>query len=285
MGAVAIVGAGQIGTLIGLTLVEGAPPGLTGVGLLDDREGRALAAVRRGAGNEVIADSRQVLEADTVVLAIPVGEIVGWLHIWGPLLRPQSFLMDTGSSKSVVASAIRESVPTAVHAIGGHPICGNQRSGPEAAEAGSLSGSSFAITPVRADPTAELWGVELVEALRAVPIVVDPATHDRVLARTSHLLHLVSSALVELVLDQGIAPDLCRQLVGPAFRGMTRLAASDSEMVSSFLASNSAQTIAAANELNIHLHHLAALTSEPEQLVPLLSDLAKRRAELVGQPQ
>lgn len=285
LGEVAIVGAGQIGTLIGMTLRERSSQGLAGIGLLDQREGRSQAAVNRGAGDTVLDHPLRVLEADTIILAIPIRGILSWLRAWGPQLRPGSLLIDTGSSKGLVADTMSQCVPPMVHAIGGHPICGNQGSGPDAAEPGSLSGSSFALTPVRSDPTAQLWATELVEALDARPIVVDPQLHDRILARSSHLLHLLSAALVELANDQQITSELWRQLVGPAFRGMTRLAASDPEMVSGFLESNSAETLAAVGELIEQLESLAAMTPRPDQLRPVLGEIAIRRAELLGAGQ
>ena len=81
-----------------------------------------------------VADMDDVLSADTIILAIPVGEIVEWLHTFGPSVGPGTLVMDTGSAKHGVVEAMRRTIPDHAHALGGHPIAGTELPGPVAAD-------------------------------------------------------------------------------------------------------------------------------------------------------
>ncbi|MGH7608379.1 MAG: prephenate dehydrogenase [Candidatus Dormibacteria bacterium] len=257
LGRVSIVGAGQIGTTIGRALGRAEPRwGVETVELYDRDPDVVRRALRQGGADRAGPGLAPALDADVVVLAIPVDEILAWLEDNAQGLRPGTLLVDTGSAKREVVRAMARWVAPEVLAIGGHPVAGNESSGPEAADPELLQGAVFALTPVRRDPLAELRARELVEALGARPLVVDASRHDRVMARTSHLPHLLAAALVgvasRLLEEQGPA----RELVGPGFRGATRLAASDPGLVASFLCANIAELSQALRELGQELDRL-----------------------------
>lgn len=283
LGRVAIVGAGQIGTMIGQGLRAAEPGwGVLEVGLLDREPATAVQAVALGGGDRVLVGMDQVLAADIIILAIPVTAIVAWIETWGGRVAPGKLLLDTGSSKSAVVAAMARTVPARVAAVGGHPICGSEAPGPSAATREALLGASFVLTPVRGDLAALDPAARLVRSLGALPLTLDAAVHDRVVARSSHLPHLVAGALAQICLSEVSTHPSTRALLGPGFRGATRLAGSDPEMVASFLMANRAEVSAALRELGAELLGLgAAMTADHESLVTRLGAGARARQQLL----
>ncbi|MGA8207232.1 MAG: prephenate dehydrogenase/arogenate dehydrogenase family protein, partial [Candidatus Dormiibacterota bacterium] len=100
LGKVAIAGTGQVGTMIGSALMAaGTKAGISSVGLFDVKPEVAEVALGLGAGDMVLTDPESVLSGDVVILAMPVGEIIAWLARFGPGLRRDQLLLDTGSAK------------------------------------------------------------------------------------------------------------------------------------------------------------------------------------------
>jgi prephenate dehydrogenase len=236
---------------------------------MDRTPSAAEESLVRGAGDRALASLDEALEADTVVMAVPVPEIVRMLEEVGPRLRPGSFVIDTGSAKAGVAAAMRR-LSREVRAIGGHPIAGTERRGPEGADPDRLRGAPFALTPVREDDEALALGRALVAAVGARPVILDPERHDRIVARSSHLPHVVAFAL-----KAAAAPALGGgELAGSGFRGATRLAESDPVMVAGFLSANAREVRAALAELRAVLDRMeAGLEAGPEALTEVLADV------------
>lgn len=262
---VAIVGAGQIGTVIGLGL-RAADVGEVAV---VDRDGAVAGrCVELGGADVALERTEQVLDRDVVILATPVPAIVAFLDEHGRRLRSGSLLIDTGSTKTMVVEAMRRSVRADVHAIGGHPIAGTERPGPDGADPSTLRGAIFALCPVRDDARAIALGSAIAEALHARPLVLDAALHDRIVARTSALPHLLSFALAHATRTLGADAST---LAGSGYQGAVRLARSDPEMVAGLIATNAAQSRAALDELRDALDELAAHLDDPAALATALA--------------
>lgn len=214
---VGVVGLGLVGGSLALDLLDRGRP-VVGTDL--DAEHRRLAAA---AGIEVLDDLDAVaLRADLVVVAVPPGAV-------GPVLAavaavaPEVVVTDVASVKSPATLGL--TAPPA-RWVGGHPMAGTERSGFAAARPGMLAGATWLLTPPDSIDRQALEAVlELVLAVQAVPVVLDPDEHDRMVAAVSHVTHLLSYAL------HGVAGRLGRDLVdlvaGPSFRDATRVAASD----------------------------------------------------------
>jgi prephenate dehydrogenase len=246
LGRVAIVGAGQVGTMLGLALRRAGA--CAEVGLLDRSPVVAEASLARGAGDRLLQTAHEALAFDVLVVALPVPEIVRFVEAWGPQIREGTLLLDTGSAKCVVVEAMRRVVPLSVHAVGGHPIAGTERRGPDGADPSLLRGAPFVLTPVREDAEGLRRSRALAAAVGAVPFEMDAGTHDRVVARTSHLPHLAAFALARVA--EGVAsPEVVRTLGSSGLAGATRLAASDPVLVGGFLSANAEEVRAAAREL------------------------------------
>ena len=173
-------------------------------------------------------DASQVLEADIVVLALPVrslAEVVPFLNI------ARGVITDVASVKQYVLdmfSSMLGSVPR--NFVPGHPIAGSEQHGVAAANPDLFVGHRVILTPINEtdeaaiDSVAELW-----RSLGATITFMSPEHHDQVLAQTSHLPHLLAYALVDTLSLGGDSLDVFQYAAG-GFRDFTRIAASDPVM-------------------------------------------------------
>jgi prephenate dehydrogenase len=278
-GRVAIVGAGQVGTMLGMALKwAGARFGVDEILLLDPDPVALAASLERGAGQRAATDMADVLSADTIVLAIPVGEIVRWLDEFGARVRPETLVLDTGSSKRNVVEAMRRTVPPHAHAVGGHPVAGTERPGPVGADPSRLRGATFVLCPVRDDDAALARGRAVAEAVGAIAAEMDADAHDRVIARTSHLPHLAACALAIVTGDR--VPDegqTIRLLASTGFAGATRLVAGDPAMIAAFLHANREEVGRALSDLVEELGRLGRAIDDPDPDA-LVAELARGQA-------
>lgn len=270
LGSVSIVGAGQTGTALGVAL--GRSGAAREIALYDRDPDVARRSRSLGAGDRTVERIEDALRADTVILAVPVSAIVRIVDAHGRTLSPGTLLLDTGSAKRVVVDAMRRSVAPGVHAIGGHPLAGTERPGPEGADAAALSGAAFALCPVRDDPEAVRRARLVAVAVGAEPVVITAEDHDRAVARTIGLPHLLAFALEAVVRR---ADGAAGALVGPGVRGATRLARSDPGMVAALLAANAPETRAAIAELRAALDPLVARLDDEDALVAALGAAAR----------
>ena len=236
---VAIIGLGQIGGSIGLALTHGGR--WTRLGF--DTDPAALAAALAAGALDEAAGSLAAAcaDADLAVLAVPVDVLPAAIDATAAALPPRAVLMDTGSTRAPVSEALERAAARGLLAVGGHPIAGNEAQGFAAARAGLFEGAPFALCAVRGEIPA--LARQLVADLGARAIEVDPASHDRALARTSHLPWVLACALRE------VGEAFARMgLSGPGFRDMTRLAASDERVARAYCRANAREVTAAWGE-------------------------------------
>ena len=227
--------------------LEDARVAIVGLGLMGGSLARALR--ERGACREVLAVTRReetvreamrrgfihwgtcdlaegVGQTDLIVLATPVRTILELIPQVGTLAPAGCVLMDVGSTKARIVEAM-EALPSHLQAIGGHPMCGKEASGIEAAEADLYQGATFVLTPLqRTSPEALTLAQELVEAVGARPLVMNAERHDRLVAAVSHLPYLLSVGLVDTAEEVAAEDDLVWELAASGFRDTSRLAAS-----------------------------------------------------------
>ena len=189
-------------------------------------------AIELGLLDECAATAAQAVRgADLVVLATPVGSMPALLAQIADELAPATLVLDLGSTKGDVVSAAREALGSAFERfVPTHPIAGSERSGPDGAQADLFDGCTVAITAgaeTRADAVTRIETLWRQCGARVVRI--DAVDHDRILAKMSHLPHLLAFALMAQIADQ---PDAQRSLsfAGPGFRDFTRIAGANPAM-------------------------------------------------------
>lgn len=189
-------------------------------------------AVELGVIDRFVTDlPAAVAEADLIVLAAPVGSTASILRAIRPHLGPEAVITDVGSTKGNVAMAARETLGGALPAfVPGHPIAGNERTGVEASNAALFDQRMVILTPLTETEQSALVRVRaLWESVGARVVEMDVEYHDRLLAATSHLPHVLAFALVEALKRMDSSEDIFRYAAG-GFRDFTRIASSDPVM-------------------------------------------------------
>lgn len=226
---IAILGLGLMGGSLALAL-QGKCAALFGV----DPDPAALSlAIEKGIVSRASADPTSVLpQAELVILAAPVRTIIEILNELPNLHSGEAVVLDLGSTKTQIVEAM-SCLPPRFDPIGGHPMCGKETFSLANADPRLFEGAPFALTPLpRTSEKARNLAEELVCTIGARPLWLDAETHDRWVAATSHLPHLLSVALT-LATPHEAAP-----LIGPGFRSMARLARSSPAMRLDILATN-----------------------------------------------
>ena len=159
-------------------------------------------------------------------------------------------MTDVGSTKRTTIEAAR-CLPPALTFIGGHPLAGSARGGLEASRVDLFERRPWLLTPDAATPALP-WSAwrDFVRALGATPVVVDPVTHDHVLAYTSHLPQLTASALMHVVGESVGEPGL--RLSGSGLADTTRVAASPAPIWSDICRHQRRRSSAGTGQLDCH---------------------------------
>lgn len=221
-------------------------------------------------------------DADMVILATPVQDILAKIGSIGPLLKPGCVLMDLGSTKRMICRAM-ETLPPHVQPIGGHPMCGKETSGLTMAEPDLYRDKVFVLSPLpRTSQEAFSLAQDLVKAVGARPLVLDAERHDRLVAAISHLPYMLSVTLVNAAeaLTQG--DTLAWQLAASGFRDTSRLAASDMTMMLDIIATNREPILAALRQARAQLARLEQCldAQDLDDLQTMLANARSRRMEV-----
>lgn len=227
----AVIGFGLIGGSLVRAIRAAALP--THVVVYD-----ASAAVRDRVRELAVADTvadtlaDAVADADCVVLCTPVGTFGAIAESIAPHLKPGAIVSDVGSTKAFAIDAIAPHLPQGVHLVPAHPVAGTENSGPDAGFASLFKGRWCIVTPPEgADEAAVSRVCDLWSAIGSNVEVMDAPHHDRVLAVTSHIPHLIAYTIVGTAsdLEQVTESEVIKFSAG-GFRDFTRIAASDPTM-------------------------------------------------------
>lgn len=245
MNTAAIVGVGLIGGSFALALRKAGYAGRI-VGVSSSPALRA--ALDRGVIDEGLPLQEAAANADFLYLAQPVQRIVETIGAIDQLVRPGTLITDAGSTKVAIVEAARQSIRRG-RFIGGHPMAGKETRGVEQAEADLFQDRPYVLTG--RDAELEDW----IERIGARLVVLTAEQHDRLVALTSHLPQLISTALALQIAEE---PDAAR-VAGPAALEFTRLALSPYEIWRDILSTN-AESIDAA--LRAFISRLESLRSK-----------------------
>ncbi|MEM7439125.1 MAG: prephenate/arogenate dehydrogenase family protein [Pseudomonadota bacterium] len=228
---VALVGLGLIAGSIGLAVKRHGLARET-TGSARTEESRKIAEQRGLVDHVYASNAEAVAGADLVVLCVPVGVMADVAAEIAPHLADGATVTDVGSVKQAVIDEVAPHLPAHVNFIPSHPIAGTENSGPEAGFAELFENRWFLMTPTgQVAPEAVARLRSFWEGMGALVSEMDPKHHDRVLAVTSHVPHLIAYTMV------GVADDLRRvtnqevvNFSAAGFRDFTRIAASDPTM-------------------------------------------------------
>ena len=173
-----------------------------------------------------------VKDSDLIVLGVPVGAMESIVCEIAPFLKSGTIITDVGSVKKHLIDSILPILPSDVFFVPGHPIAGTEKSGPESGFAELFKCRWCILTPNKNTSQVALEKVKFIWQQAGMQIAtMDAEYHDRVLAITSHIPHLVAFSIVGTVteLEDQLKTEVIKYSAG-GFRDFTRIAASDPMM-------------------------------------------------------
>jgi cyclohexadieny/prephenate dehydrogenase len=228
---VALIGIGLIGSSLARALRQLSQE--TRIVACARTEKTLETARRLGIADETTADpAAAAAGADLVVLATPLSAYAEIGRRIAPALSPGAILTDVGSVKEAVIRDLSPLLPEGVEFVPGHPVAGTEHSGPEAGFAELFRDRWCILIPLPQTAPAALAKVTRMWQDCGMRVAtMDAARHDRVLAMTSHLPHLIAYTIVGTATD--LEESLKSQVIefsAGGFRDFTRIAASDPVM-------------------------------------------------------
>ena len=240
--------------------------GLLGASLCMELEGKYLRTGwsrnpenRRKAAERGIVDfqaetpEEAFAAGDIVVLCLPVPVITEYIRKYAGFLRPGAVLTDIGSVKGVIEEAA-QSVP-GLHFVGSHPMAGTEKNGIDNAFKGLYSRADVFIVPPAGAAEQDILAVEnLWKSIETRTTRLDSLAHDKLVAGTSHVPHILASATVLSVLD---VPEQERPVrfsgCATGFRDSSRIASSSAAMWREIVEQNVPSVLSALDSLRKHL--------------------------------
>lgn len=271
---VAIVGVGLIGGSIAAALGR-LPnrPRIIGVGRSAEK---LQPAVSRGMLDEVQTDvAVAAAGADLVIFCTPVDRIVAGVRAAAVKCMPGTLITDVGSVKAEICRELKDSLPEEITFVGSHPLAGSEQSGFEQADADLFAGRVCVVTPTADSPLLAVARVtRFWQALGMRVIEKSPQEHDRLLATTSHVPHLVAAALAILLNDES------RPFAASGFRDTTRIAGSDPELWTAIARANAEEVIAGLDRISTVLGEMKdAIAAADWSRLQILLQTAKRKRD------
>ncbi len=273
---VVIVGMGLIGGSLALEFKRGKFAEQV-IGVSRSVQNRK-AALQCGALDEAYAEIDSFVEdADLIILATPVTNIVESLKKLKPLISQSALVTDVGSTKKKIVDEARRL--KLKQFVGGHPIAGTEKSGMMAAELDLFAGKKWILTPLVKHPALKKFksflkdiGAELVE--------MKSELHDEVFASTSHVPNLLAYALAGATAQNKAQEKI--KLAGSSIKGMTRVASSPPEMWRDICLTNSKEISRALKDLQKQISKLqkAIHSQNPKALMTLLEQGRRFRKSL-----
>lgn len=191
--------------------------------------------------------ARGVSSADLIILATPVGRILEIIREL-PSYRPDGCIVfDLGSTKRQICQEMGH-LPPNFAAIGGHPMCGREKSGLSAASAHLYQDQTFLLCRnARSTSKAEALILDVVQAIGAKAMFFSSERHDSLVSATSHLPYIISSVLMAQIGHQAAKDSMVWSVSATGLKDSTRLAGSNPAMMHEILLSNQDEIIRQIN--------------------------------------
>jgi prephenate dehydrogenase len=254
--SVRIVGAGLIGTSIGLALAAKNIP----VEMLDvDSRNQGLAQDLTGATS--------LTDPELIIFATPLRALSQVINEQFRL-NPNSTFMDVCSVKGEPLAKVKASELPLRQFVGTHPMAGREVGGAESARADLFLSRSWIITPdSQTDPEAVSTVKSLIQLLGATCVELDAVSHDAAVARVSHLPQIAATLLAGSL--HGVAPEWL-DLAGAGLRDTTRIAASDENLWKEIISSNSREIKGLLTKLHNELGTMIDAVDDQEKIAAIM---------------
>lgn len=239
-----VVGVGLLGGSVALAARQrGIVRRVIGVGRTAARLEQARdARVLDDISTDLVAAASQ---ADLLIFATPVNLIVAGVREVASTCRPETLITDVGSTKAHLCRTLSMGLPDSATFIGSHPLAGSEKQGWEHSRADLFEGRVCVVTPTETSRRDEVARVTAFwQAIGMSVVEMSPEAHDRALAQTSHVPHVVASALARTLADEN------RSLAATGFADTTRIAAGDPNVWVPILLDNRDAVLASLDEFS-----------------------------------
>lgn len=273
---IGIVGCGLLGCSIAAALKSRRFPGsIVGCG----RPGKNLDTALGGKLiDRAESDLGQAAVAcDLIVICTPVDHIGEDIRIAAGCARPGTLITDVGSVKRFVCEPTDELQPGIIF-IGSHPIAGSEKQGCAHADSELFEGRVCVLTPRPTSPREKVVTLSAFwQSLGMSVVEMSPDAHDRALAQTSHVPHVVAAALAATLASEN------RSLTGGGFQDTTRIAAGDPQLWSAIFLSNAGEVTAGLRDVAARLEELqSAIEKGDKGRLEELLKVAKENRDGLG---
>ena len=168
--------------------------------------------------DKVTSDLTKALEkTDFVILATPISSIIEYIKILSSYIQKNCLVTDIGSTKEKILREAKKYLRD--NFVGSHPLCGSEKKGAEYSIDSLFKNSLCVLTPIKKNESFQIiknfW-----RRLGSHPVVLDEKTHDRIIAYTSGLPHILSFSLSYSL------PYQASKFIGASFKDMTRISGS-----------------------------------------------------------
>jgi len=253
---ISIIGLGLIGTSILHAINKKQKEGVTTFAYDVNSKHREIVSEMKIATFVCYKIHDAVKDADLVILAVPVGSMKSVAKSITSSLKEGATVTDTGSTKNSVINDVNPYIPKSVNFIPSHPLAGTEYSGPKSGF-GSLFENRYwlIISDKETEQTKKLG--KFFENLGSIVEIVSAEYHDKILAITSHLPHLIAYTIVGTASD--LEADLKNDVIkfsASGFRDFTRIAASDPIMWRDVFLNNSEAVLEMLQRFNEDLSDL-----------------------------
>ncbi len=275
-----VVGLGLMGGSLAAALSRAGCNRVVGVARRQETLARALELGYISEGTLDLAEG--VRQADIVILATPVRDIIIKIEHLGGMLKPEALVLDLGSTKVQICSAL-DHLPPQIQAVGGHPMCGKDSSGLEEADPELYRDKVFVLCPLERTTAASLDLCNLLlSSIGARPLLLSAERNDELAAAVSHVPYLAAVGLVNAAAELAGVDDLVWRVAASGFRDTTRLAASDVTMMLDILLTNRQAVLEALSHTQAQLSALQLSLEQEDQeaLAALLLTARAQRKEL-----
>jgi prephenate dehydrogenase len=275
---VMVVGLGLIGGSLAMALKENNDINIIGFD-------RNLDALKEAKSRNVISDyctePAQVLpECDLIVIALYPNDTVEFIRNNVNHFKSGAIIIDTAGIKNELIRDVQDFLREDVEFIGTHPMAGKAETGFKSADRSIFSKCKYIITPTARNKEENINKViKLLKTMGAVDIVtVSPEEHDKIIAYTSHLTHVVA---VSLICSGKLNVDVSDFIAG-SFKDMTRVAAINGALWQELLISNSENIVSVIEDFEKHISMIKKAISEQDRtkLLEIFNEAHTLRKEI-----
>jgi len=174
--------------------------------------------------------SSQLYDSDIVFICTPVAKTLEWLKKVIPVVKPDCIITDVGSTKSDLINEIQQ-MDSDFRFVGGHPMTGSEKSGFAASQSHLFENAYYILTPCSKSNANDIAVLRyIVERFGSIPVELSPELHDKITGTISHVPHIISAALVNLVKETDTEEHYMQRLAAGGFKDITRISSSNPEL-------------------------------------------------------